>query len=98
MATIAPITPVVGFNTVFASYNAALALRDLANGDEQVDRAEAVIEPLFDAVVSHSACDLSSIISKCSAIMSEYGDGECPTYLVEGIMLDIIAMELTSQH
>lgn len=93
MATIAPITPVAGFNAIFAHYNAALALRDLAKGDEQVDRAEAVIEPLFSAVVSHSVSDLASIVSKCAAVVAEYQQGECPIALVEGILSDLIALE-----
>lgn len=93
MATRAPITPVEGFNTAFSAYNAALGLRHIAESDEQIERADACIEPLFNAVVSHPACDLSSIISKCSAIMAEYMQGDVPPYLVEGIMLDLIAME-----
>jgi hypothetical protein len=93
MATTAPITPVAGFNAIFTHYTAALALRDLANSDEQVDRAEAVIEPLFSAVVAHSAFDVSAIVSKCAAVVAEFQQGECPIALVEGILRDLIALE-----
>lgn len=93
MATISPITPAPGFNAVFASYGSALSLRVFAHTDTQVELANDIIEPLFDAVVTHKACDLSSIISKCSAIVSEFGDGEVPSCLVEGILFDLIAME-----
>ena len=94
MATVAPISPIAGFNIVFAAYNNALPLRAIASGDDQVERAEEAIAPLFEAVVSHPACDLSALVSKCSAILAEYGHGECPTYLVEGIMHDLMAFEL----
>lgn len=94
MAIIAPISPARGFNTVFAAYNAALPMRRLARGDEQVERAEAAIYPLFEELVEHPACDLSAIVSKCSAILAQYGEGECPTHLVESIMHDVMAFEL----
>jgi hypothetical protein len=93
MATTAPITPVAGFNAIFAHYTAARALRDLAKGDEQVERAESAIAPLFDDVMSHDASDLSAIVSKCAAVVAEYQQGECPIVLVEGILRDLIALE-----
>lgn len=94
MAALATITPVEGFKTLFNAYGAALSLRGIARSDDETYRANAAIEPLFDAVVTHPACDLSSIISKCSAICAEFGEGEVPSYLVEGIMHDLIAMEM----
>ena len=94
MAIIAPIIPVRGFNTVFAAYNAALPMRSLAKTDDQIERAEQAIYPLFEELVEHPACNLSSIVSKCSAILAQYGGGECPTYLVESIMHDVMTFEL----
>lgn len=94
MAIIAPISPARGFNTVFAAYNAALPMRRLAKDDAQIERAEEAIYPLFEELVAHPACDLSAIVSKCSAILAQYGEGECPTHLIESIMFDVMAFEL----
>ena len=91
MATAAPITPLGGFNTAFAAYSAALCLRTIACGDAETERAEDAIDPLFDAVMSHPARDLSSIISKCSALFTEFE--LVPADLVEAIMFDLIALE-----
>lgn len=92
MAIVAPTTLRRGFNTVFAAYNAALLLRDLAKGDDQVERAEAAIEPLFNAVIEQPVVDLSSAISKLGALVCEYADGECPTDLVAVVLHDLIAL------
>lgn len=93
MAALARITPAPSFKTAFAAYNAAVALRDLCHTDDEIERAEAAVEPLFDAVVTHPTPDMSTIISKCSAIVTEYGQGDIPAYLVEAIMFDLIALE-----
>lgn len=93
MATVAPITATRPFQDVFAAYSAGLALRDLARGDDEVERAEAAVEPLFNAVVSHPARDLAAIVSKCAAIVTEYPAGECPVDLVQHLLADLVALE-----
>lgn len=86
MAIVAPITATRPFQEAFRAYDAAVVLRDFAETDREVERAEAIIEPLFEEVIAHPTYDLSAIISKCSVILAEYGHGECPTHLVEQIM------------
>lgn len=94
MAVVAPINPARGFNTVFAAYSAALPMRRLAKDDSQMERAEEAIYPLFEELVAQPACDLSAIVSKCGAILAQYGEGECPTHFVESIMYDVMAFEI----
>jgi hypothetical protein len=93
MATAARTIPLPSFNTAFAAYNAACALRALCRDDGEVERAEAAVAPLFEALVTFPQPDLSMIVSKLSAIVGEYGEGEVPSWLVEGILFDLIAME-----
>lgn len=92
MAISAPISADRSFATAFAAYSNALPLRAIAEGDEQVERAEAAIEPLFHALIKQPVADLASAISKLGAIVCEHRDGECPTDLVAAVLHDLIAL------
>lgn len=98
MAIVAPITPSRPFQDAFAAYNAALPLRNHACSDEQSERAEEVIAPLFKAIVAHRDCHLSAIVSKCAAIVTEYQSGDCPIGLVESILNDLMALEIAGSN
>ena len=49
----------------------------------------------FETVVTHPACDLSSNISRCSAIVTKFEGGAAPVRFIEGLMFNLMAMELT---
>lgn len=92
MAVVTPIIAPCEFNNAFLAYNSAHALRAHSHSDEEIERTEAVIDPLFDTLIASPARTNDEVISKCSAIMAEFGEGEVPAYLVETIMFDLIAM------
>ena len=59
---------------------------------DEFDRTES--DEAFEAVVAHPACDLASNISRCSAIVTKFEGGAAPVRFVEGLMFNLMAMEL----